>query len=118
MGIRDTRAGVTQAKFNEDAINAIILEIIVLAVAVGIGKNSWWWGGGIFIGGGIILYTPVLNIVFALLISAFWASVGFAIGSAIGQNGANYVLAIIAGLASLGAHMGAIDWAKDMNAID
>ena len=41
MRIRDTRAGFTQAKFNEDASSFVIFEILVLAVAFGIGMQSW-----------------------------------------------------------------------------
>ena len=43
MPIRDTRAGFTQAKFNEDASSFIIFEILVIAVAFGIGMQRWWW---------------------------------------------------------------------------
>lgn len=118
MSIRNTRAGVSQASFNEDAINIVGLEIVALAVAVGIGKNSWWWGGGTFVGCAIIMAIPVLNILFCFCISAVWAAVGFTIGSGIGQNGANYVLGGIAGLCSLGLHLGAIEWTSDMGAKD
>lgn len=118
MSIRDTRAGVTQASFNEDAINIVGLEIIALAVAVGIGKSSWWWGGGTFVGCAIIMAVPVLNILFCFAISAVWAAIGFTIGSGIGQSGANYVIGGIAGLCSLGLHLGAIEWATDMGAKD
>ena len=64
MAIRSTRAGFTQAKFNGDASSLVIFEIIVIAVAFGIGMQSWWWGGGIFLGGVIVMVTPILNILF------------------------------------------------------
>jgi len=118
MSIRDTRAGFTQSRFNEDAMNLVALEITALAVAVGIGKSSWWWGGGRFIGCAMVLAIPGLNALFALALSAAWAGVGFAIGMAVNQNGANYVIAAIAGLASLGCHLGAIEWATDIGAKD
>ena len=118
MAIRNTRAGFTQAKFNHDASSLIIFEILLIAVAFGVGLQSWWWGGGIFLGGMIVMVTPVLNILFCLAMTAAWAVAGFNIGEAIGQEGANYVIAIIAGLISLGAHLGAIEWAEDMGAKD
>ena len=80
--------------------------------------QSWWWGGGICLGGMIVMVTPILNILFCLTMSAAWAVAGFHIGEAIGQEGANYVIAIIAGLISLGAHLGAIEWAVHMRARD
>ncbi len=49
---------------------------------------------------------------------AFWDLAGSHIGESINQEGANYVIAIIAGLISLGAHLGAIEWAEDMGAKD
>lgn len=118
MTIRNTRAGITQAQFNDDASSLVIFEILLIAVAFGIGMQSWWWGGGIFLGGMIVMVTPILNILFCFAMTAAWGVVGFQIGKAIGQDGANYVIAIIAGLISLGAHLGAIEWAKDMGVKD
>ena len=118
MTIRRTRAGMTQAQFNDAASSLVIFEILLIAVAFGVGMQSWWWGGGIFLGGMIVMVTPVLNILFCLAMTAAWAVAGFHIGEAIGQEGANYVIAIIAGLISLGAHLGAIEWTEDMGTKD
>ena len=118
MTIQNTRAGFTQAQFNDDASSLVIFEVLLIAVAFGIGMQSWWWGGGIFLGGMIVMATPVLNILFCLAMTAAWAVAGFHIGEAIGQEGANYVIAIIAGLISLGAHLGAIEWTEDMGTKD
>jgi hypothetical protein len=68
--------------------------------------------------GMIVMVTPILNILFCFAMTAAWGVAGFQIGKAIGQDGANYVIAIIAGLISLGAHLGAIEWAKDMGVKD
>ena len=118
MTIRNTRAGFTQAQFNDDASSLVIFEILLIAVAFGIGMQSWWWGGGIFLGGMIVMVTPVLNILFCHAMTAAWTVAGYHIGEAIGQDGANYVIAAIAGLMSLGAHLGAIEWAEDIRAKD
>ena len=64
------------------------------------------------------MVTPVLNILFCIAMTAAWADAGFHIGEAVGQDGANYVIAIIAGLISLGAHLGAIECAEDLGAKD
>ena len=118
MSIRNTRAGFTQAKFNDDASSVVIFEILVIAVAFGIGMQSWWWGGGVFLAGVIVMSTPILNVVFCYAMSALWATAGFPIGNEIGQDGANYVIGILAGLISLGLHLGAIEWAQDMGSKD
>ena len=117
-GFTLVEAGFTQAKFNDDASSFVIFEILVIAVAFGIGMQSWWWGGGIFLGGMIVMVTPILNILFCIAMTAAWAVAGFHIGETIDQEGANYVIAILAGLISLGAHLGAIEWAEDMGAKD
>ena len=118
MTIRNTRAGFTQAQFNDDASSLVIFEVLLIAIAFGVGMQSWWWGGGIFLGGMIVMVAPILNILFCLAMTAAWAVAGFHIGAAIGQDGANYVIANIARLVSLGAHLGAIEWAEDMGAKD
>ena len=118
MTIRNTRAGFTQAQFNDDASSLVIFEILLIAIAFGVGMQSWWWGGGIFLGGMIVMVAPVLNILFCLAMTAAWAVAGFHIGEAIGQVGAKYVIAIISGLISLGTHLGAIEWAEDIGTKD
>jgi len=118
MSIRGTRAGVTQASYNEDAMGCFSFEVLVLSIAVGIGKSSWWWGGGTFFITLLVMATPGLNHLFSVGISAVWGIVGFSIGTAFRQQGADWVLAILAFVISLGIHMGAIQWAEDINAKD
>ena len=65
-----------------------------------------------------MIVTPVMNTLFCIAMMALWAVAGFHIGEAIGQEGANYVIAVIAGLISLGTHLGAIEWAEDLGAKD
>lgn len=114
MGLQDTRAGVTQAKVNNDASSLVFLEILALAIAIGIGTSSWRRGGGILLGGLPALSIPVPNIIFYLTMTATWPLVSYHIGSAVGQIGANYAIAAIAGLTSFGAHLAAIEWLEDM----
>ncbi len=45
MSIRDAREGFTQSWFNGDSSSFIIFEVLVIAVAFGIGMQSWWRGG-------------------------------------------------------------------------
>ena len=118
MSIRGTRAGVTQASFNEDAMGCFSLEVVALAIAVGIGKSSWWWGGGTFLLTLVVMATPGLNHLFSVGISFAWGLVGFSIGTAFKQQGADWVIAIISFVISLGIHLGAIQWAEDINAKD
>ena len=68
--------------------------------------------------GMIVMSTPILNVVFYYAMSALWAAAGFQIDNEIDQDGANYVIGILAGLISLGFHLGAIEWAQDMGSKD
>ena len=65
-----------------------------------------------------MIVTPVMNTLFCIAMTALWAVAGFHIGEAIGQEGANYMIAVIAGLISLGTHLGAIEWAEDLGEKD
>ena len=47
-----------------------------------------------------------------------WGVIGYQIGEEIGQEGSNWMIAIIAALISLGAHLGAIEWVEDLNRKD
>ena len=114
MTIQNTRTGFTPAQCNDDASPLVIFEILLIAVAFGVGMQSWWCRGGIFLGGMIVMVTPVLNILFCLAMTAAWAVAGHHIGEAIGQDGANYVITIVAGRISLGAHLGDIKLGEDM----
>ena len=114
MKIRNTRTGFTQAQCNDDASSLVSFEILLIAVACEVGMQSWWWRGGIFLGGMIVMVTPVLYILFCLAMTAAWAVAGNHIGETIGQDGANYVIAIVAGLISLGAQPGDIKLGEEM----
>ena len=118
MSITDIRAGNSQSRFNDEASSLVYTEITIIAIAIGIGMSSWWWFGGIFLGGVVIMAIPYLNILFALAISAAWGYVAYHIGDAIGQDGADIVLCIIASLLSLGLHISAIEWTLDMGRKD
>ena len=114
MSIRNTRAGFTQPKFNDDASSVVIFKILVIAVAFGIGMQIWRWGGGVFLEGVIVISTPILKVVFCYAMSTLWAAANFQIDNEIGQGGANHVTGILARLISVGFHLGAIKWAEDM----
>ena len=118
MTIKKIRSGITQAKLNDDSMNLFIFEIILLSIAVGIGTQSWWWFGGIFLGSFIIICIPILNIIFSIFMSILWGVIGYALGEGIGANGANWVIAIIATLIAGGMHMGAIEYAVDIDRED
>ena len=114
MGISNIRKGVTQAHFNESLVNLVVGELAIVAVATGINFESWYIGGGTLLGLLAGLYIPVLNVVLALALSAGWGAIGYVIGTLFSTD-ASYVICGLAFLCGLGAHLGAIEWAKDVS---
>ena len=136
MSVGSTRKGFTQAKFNDDAVNIIIGEIFVLSCAAGFYYSSWYVFGGMVIGLMVCMYVPVINIIMGLVLSCLWAITGATvvcffqdvkisdISDFIGflttvfSTPASQVIGGILFLSGLGAHLGAIEWARDVGDSD
>ena len=136
MSVRSTRKGFTQAKFNDDAVNIIIGEIFILSCAAGFYYSSWYVFGGMVIGLMVCMYVPVINIIMGLGLSFLWAITGATvvcffqdvqisdISDFIGflttvfSTPASQVIGGILFLSGLGAHLGAIEWARDVGDSD
>ena len=114
MTMRDNRAGYSQARFNEGAFNFIGFEIILAALAVGVATKSWWWGGGVLFALLFGLFFRMVAWPMALAFSLAWGGAAWVVGTAAWGIPAGWVLAGIAFLASLGAHIGAMDYARDI----
>jgi hypothetical protein len=107
------RKGATQAAFNADSANVLIFETLVIAVAVGCWQHSWWWFGGTFLSLMIMVQIKTLANLMATLLSAGWAAIGYGVGMLFSHD-ASIVLAILGLLSSLGVHLSAIRWARDV----
>ena len=136
MSVRSTRKGFTQAKYNDDAVNIIIGEIFILSCAAGFYYSSWYVFGGMVIGLMVCMYVPVINIIMGLGLSCLWAIMGATvvcffqdvqISDISGFKGflttvfstpASQVIGGILFLSGLGAHLGAIEWARDVGGSD
>lgn len=130
----DIRKGVTQASFNESASNFVVFEIIIIAILSGVGFESWWVFGGVFLGLLIAFFIPVVNMVVGVVASICWGVfAGLVSGfffldpdiinpddhwqnaTVFVSNGATLVPFILVFLSSLGAHIGAVEWVRDLN---
>jgi len=116
MSTGNIRKGITQAKFNEDAVNIIFVEIIILSIAAGVYYQSWYLGGSLFVG--LLMGFKIIKSLAIALACAF--SVGWAYGTILivqlftDSTAASVVLGGIALLAAGGAHMGGIEYVDDL----
>ena len=108
------RRGVTQAAFNERYFGMLVFEIVVIAAVVGWIYRSWWLFAGTLLGMGMVLHVKPLAIVLAVLLSAGWAAIGYALGTVLGSQNAAMVMALLGFLSGLGAHWAGLQWAQDV----
>ena len=134
MSIGNTRKGVTQASFNEDASNILIGEILIASIVIGYFFESWYVFGGVLVGLMILFLIPVINIILAIVFSLLWAILGAGIVcffqdinlsletnntvdlvTILFSTPASQIIGGILFLSGLGLHMGGIEWAKDVS---
>ena len=115
MSTGNIRKGITQAKFNEDAVNIIFVEIIILSIAAGVYYQSWYLGGSLFVGLLMGFKIKSLAIALACAFSVSWAYGTILIVQLFTDStAASVVLGGIALLAAGGAHMGGIEYVDDL----
>ena len=114
MSSNEVRRGVTQASFNESAAWMVQLEVLAVGALGGLAAQSWWVFGGIFFGAAMCFAFRPLAFLLIALFTAAWTCFGWGVGEAIGKSGAPTVLAVLCGLISLGAHIGCLQWSRDL----
>lgn len=118
MSSRDVRKGVTNAKFNEEQSNVLMIEIMIISIGFGLFTQSWWGFGGILIALMMSMHIPFIAIPLMVVLSVGWGIIGYGIGSLFGSTGASVVMGGIAFLAGIGTHMAALEWVKDIGDSD
>ncbi|GIO84593.1 hypothetical protein J25TS5_15250 [Paenibacillus faecis] len=110
----DVRKGVTQSKESEKGANWLFSEILIIAVISGIYFSSWWVFGGVLLGASILMVIKPIRYFLLVVLSLGCGVVGWIIGQWFDSLGASVVIAIIATLASGGAHIYANKWMNDV----
>lgn len=113
MGTGNVRKGITQAHFNEQQFGIIAMEIFIIASFAGWYYKDWFVFGGVLIGLIVAMYTPIINILLALILSVGWGGIGYFLGILMSQDAA-YVIGGLALLSGLGIHLAAIEWVRDV----
>ena len=110
----DIRASISQAKFNEEAMNTLGVEITIASIALGILTKSWWVFGIVFLGSAIGLRFKQFTLALCLIFSLCWGIIGYFIGTLFSSVSASIVLAIIGLVSGFCANSAAVDWIRDM----
>ena len=107
------RGAVEEAKWNEENSELLAGQALIIAIALGIIFESWWIGLGTFFGLCILLSIPYVGTIVCILLSGFYAYIGYQAGSYFFSDEAGWVIAIVAGLGSLGINLSGMKWFKD-----
>ena len=119
MPIENVRAGITQAKFNEDAWNFLGFELVIVSIFAGIYYSSWYIFAGVLLSLFVVLLIKPLAIILVIVLSGIWAFLGYQLASILSWgDGAGFVVGGLAFLTTLGMHIGAIEYARDLNDTD
>lgn len=109
------RAAVSQAKLNESLSTPFIIQIIIIAIALGVYQESWIVFFGTLIGLIIAIQIPVLGKILALILAILIGYFSYIFGAAIWGDNAGYVIGGIAFFTSLGVNLSGIDYLKDVS---
>jgi hypothetical protein len=117
MTIGSTRAGVTQAKHNQEATWIVGLDALVAGVAAYVWFQSGVAAIGVGIGAGILTMIPGIGLIFGALMSGLYGWAGYGMAHAFkNTDGTCWAVAIVVGLIALGLHAAAHQHALDLNA--
>jgi|SRR5690606_7718636 len=111
----DVRKGLTNAKFNEKNSSFLFSEILIISIISGLYWDSWLIFGSLLFSLIIFLTIKPLAIILCIFLSLSWAIIGFFIGSFFNSTSASIVMSLIGFFASLGIHLSALNWVKDID---
>jgi hypothetical protein len=95
--VEDIRAGVSQAKVNEDLAGGMSAQFLILAIVAGLASESWWVFGGVFLGLPVAMLVPGLGTLLVVALTAGWGYCGYHVGDWVssGDTGGIVVITII-----------------------
>ena len=115
MGAGNVRKGIVQAAWNRKANAMFIEEGTLISLIVGLATWSWIWFGATILFVSVVLMIPVLNKIFSFVMSVIW---GLLAGGVMGyfiSVEAGWVCGLLTFLVSIGYHLAAIEYAKDLS---
>lgn len=110
----DVRIANTQAEWNKENSNALPIQIIIIAIVIGIATKSWWIGAGVFMGVGFLLFIPYVGQLVCAILALLYAYIAYLLGSHFFSNDAGWVIAIFVGLGTLATNLSSRQWFNDI----
>ncbi|GAA0715547.1 hypothetical protein GCM10008904_32540 [Paraclostridium ghonii] len=113
MNKQDIRSALGQYEINDKNAGKLSLQIIIVAIALGLWAHSWWIFGIVLIGMFFSLRNKKISRVIVITLSLCWGLVGMLIGAAFDSFAAVVVLGILAFLVGLGINISGLQWFTD-----
>ena len=114
MSIKKSRAGASQAIYNSNAASFFAGEAMLVGIIYGFYKSSWIEGLLAFVIFAGMIYIPIINYLFAAVMTGVWGYVTYEICNLFGNEEMTLVLTILATVLSGAIHFSSIHWGNDM----
>lgn len=111
----EVRKGVTQANYNEDLSGMFFTQIALIAIGIGLYKESWWWFLSSFFGLLFLIFLPYIGKVVCVILSLGWGLIGYVLGASFFTENAGYVIGIFAFLAGLAVNFSGREYTDDLS---
>lgn len=111
----EVRKGVTNARFNDTASNLFFGELLMLSVTLGLIYQSWAVFGTVLLITIVLSYIRKTLIILMAALSITWTILSYWLGLTLGGWMAAVPISIIALIFTVGIHIGAYEWIRDID---
>lgn len=112
--IDEVRSGIVQEKYHSNNWGILSVEILLLAIGLGMAYRSWYVFGGVFFGLIILFSIPIISGILSILFSISWGFCGWNIGKMFNSLEASVVLGAISFCFGLAVHSSALVFLSDL----
>ena len=109
------RRGMTNAKFNEEMSSVFVVEVLIVAIVIGVAASSWWWFGGTLLGLIALSSIPSIGTVICYVFGFAWGFIGYYIGTLFFGESAGWVIGAVAGLCGIGVNLAGRQYFEDLD---
>jgi len=113
--IEEQRAAVSQSNLSQDLSGPFMFQILLVAIAIGVYKESWLVFGGIFLGLMLVLMIPVIGKIVGVALACAFGAIGYTLGTDWWGQEAGYVVGAFFFIVSIAASLGGIEYMNDIS---
>ena len=113
--VAQERAALNQAKLNEQLSGPFMVQILIVAGALGWYEKSWPYFGGSFLRLFVLLMIPYVGRILSFLLAGAFAFIGYQLGIRWWGTNGGYVLGGLFFMMSLAASIGGTDYMRDIS---